>query len=104
MKAPDFYLNNYIADELRAAFDKDDVCISYSGDYEPETLNQVHNSCEILFVVVVAGFPCCVAGIVITQAMVERPLHFAEHGKDAKAAGAMLGFEQSIHAGSSRVA
>ena len=50
MKAPDFYLNNYIADELRAAFDKEDVCISYSGDYEPETLNQVHNSCEILFV------------------------------------------------------
>lgn len=49
-KAPDFYLNNYIADELRAAFDKEDVCISYSGDYEPETLNQVHNSCEILFV------------------------------------------------------
>ena len=45
MKAPDFYLNNYIADELRAAFDKEDVCISYSGDYEPETLNQVHNSC-----------------------------------------------------------
>ena len=44
MKAPDFYLNNYIADELRAAFDKEDVCISYSGDYEPETLNQVHNS------------------------------------------------------------
>ena len=38
MKAPDFYLNNYIADELRAAFDKEDVCISYSGDYEPETL------------------------------------------------------------------
>ena len=36
MKAPDFYFNNYI--------------ISYSGDYEPETLNQVHNSCEILFV------------------------------------------------------
>ena len=34
MKAPDFYLNNYIADELRAAFDKEDVCISYSGDYE----------------------------------------------------------------------
>ena len=28
MKAPDFYLNNYIADELRAAFDKEDVCIS----------------------------------------------------------------------------
>lgn len=26
MKAPDFYLNNYIADELRAAFDKEDVC------------------------------------------------------------------------------
>lgn len=50
MKSPDFYLNNYIADELRAAFDKEDVCISYSGDYEPETLNQVHNSCEILFV------------------------------------------------------
>lgn len=50
MKAPDFYLNNYIVDELRAAFDKEDVCISYSGDYEPETLNQVHNSCEILFV------------------------------------------------------
>lgn len=35
MKSPDFYLNNYIADELRAAFDKEDVCISYSGDYEP---------------------------------------------------------------------
>ena len=50
MKAPDFYLNNYIADELRAAFDKEDVCVSYSGDYEPETLNQVHNSCELLFV------------------------------------------------------
>ena len=50
MKAPDFYLNNYIADELRAAFDNEEVWISYSGDYEPETLNQVHNSCEILFV------------------------------------------------------
>ena len=50
MKAPDFYLNNYIADELRADFDKEDVCISYSVDYETETLNQVHNSCEILFV------------------------------------------------------
>ena len=50
MKAPDFYLNNYIADELRAAFDKEDVCISYSGDYEPETLNQVHIPSEILFV------------------------------------------------------
>ena len=50
MKAPDFYLNNNIADEIRAAFDKEDVSISYSGDYEPETLNQVHNSCEILFV------------------------------------------------------
>ena len=31
MKAPDFYLNNYIADELRAAFDKEDVCtVSYT--------------------------------------------------------------------------
>ena len=50
MKAPDFYLNNYIADELRAAFDNEDVCIRYSGDYDPVTLNQVHNSCEILFV------------------------------------------------------
>ena len=40
MKAPDFYLNNYIADELRAAFDKEDVCISYSGDYEPETAGE----------------------------------------------------------------
>ena len=29
MKAPDFYLNNYIADELRAAFDKEDVCIRF---------------------------------------------------------------------------
>lgn len=50
MKTPDFYLNNYITDELRAAIDKEDVCVSYSGDYEPETLVQVHNSCELLFV------------------------------------------------------
>ena len=50
MKAPDFYLNNYIADELRAAFDKEHVSISYTGDYEPETMKEVHNSCESLFV------------------------------------------------------
>ena len=50
MKTPKSYLNNYIKEELLAAFDSQDVCVSYSGDYQKGTLTQVHNSCELLFV------------------------------------------------------
>nr|WP_109748183.1 AraC family transcriptional regulator [Murimonas intestini] len=50
VKSAEWYLNNYKTEELLAAFDRQDVCVSYSGNYRRSVLSQVHNSCELLFV------------------------------------------------------
>ncbi|MDO5423890.1 MAG: AraC family transcriptional regulator [Eubacteriales bacterium] len=50
MKKLKGYLDNHLAGDLLAAFDEQDLCVSYSEDYRKEELCQVHNSCELLFV------------------------------------------------------
>ncbi|MDY3919420.1 MAG: AraC family ligand binding domain-containing protein, partial [Candidatus Limivivens sp.] len=50
MRTPKGQLNDYVSEELLAAFDRQNICVSYSGDYRKNTLTQVHNSCELLFV------------------------------------------------------
>lgn len=50
MKTEEWYLNNYIKEELIKAIDTQDISISYSGDYRKSELSQGHNSCELLFV------------------------------------------------------
>lgn len=50
MKSAEWYLNNFCGEEMLVAFDKEDICVSYSGDYRKNVLTQVHNSCELLFV------------------------------------------------------